>query len=141
MWSSGDKVTNATGSFDIGQTTLEFPRTCIPQLLDGNSLLLAQVPKLLVSEIDFQELLPKAAYHIFLYQTGKENSYRAKSEVLIYAKSQQRSFGGAPECICGKNADAYMVPTQCLNSKKPDLKGRAKCLILLVPTAGFELAT
>jgi hypothetical protein len=31
--------------------------------------------------------------------------------------------------------------TQSVDKKKPNLKGWAKSLILLVPTAGFELAT
>jgi hypothetical protein len=34
-----------------------------------------------------------------------------------------------------------MAPTWRPESKKPNHEGWAKCLILLVPTAGFELAT
>ena len=33
------------------------------------------------------------------------------------------------------------LPTRCEDNKKPDLVSRAKCLFLLVPLAGIELAT
>ena len=53
---------------------------------------------------------------------------------------------GVPAQEQGPEGDRVIVlfaqsATQRPDSKKPVLKGRAKCLILLVPTAGFELAT
>jgi hypothetical protein len=54
-----------------------------------------------------------------------------------------RHCGDEASCryIGGCGLETYTVPTRCQESKKPNLKGWAKCLILLVPTAGFELAT
>lgn len=55
----------------------------------------------------------------------------AGSEILFPAELQAYDIG----------QKSYTVPLWSLESKKPNLKGWARCLIILVPTAGFELAT
>ena len=69
----------------------------------------------------------------------------------LQIKSAPRRYGVTPdrlEWLVFVSGDCfaltrktYTVPTQTPDSKKPRLVTEAKCLILLVPLAGIELAT
>ena len=63
-----------------------------------------------------------------------------RSRGLIFVPIQYAAFCCIAQETCVSNLPTHM-PACNQTAKSPAGKGWAKCLLLLVPTAGFELAT